>query len=312
MGFLYHGSSVANLKKLEPHKSTHGTYVYATPYKELAILFAGKAGGDLTYSLFRMNENEPWQLVERVPNGFETIFSNPASIYTVSDKTFKDINTSFSEVVSEESVEILKEEKLDNVYEQIKGLENEGFVKIYHYPNRPNTIPLDDSDLLSRTFAKLDSNLKHSDFERLLFLHPNLLERVNEKAIELNEDFIPFTKIDLINIFEKFVMLQMIYPDKEFFLKSSFVSISEIYPELIPSISSKLELFDSSKQEKLETLKNILNKDIENISSDLIDALTINFNEDNRTFSEIGKEIIDVYQKIMQTNEKSTESNYHR
>lgn len=46
MGYLYHGSSVSGLKRLEPHKSTHGTYVYATPYKELTIIFSKRANND--------------------------------------------------------------------------------------------------------------------------------------------------------------------------------------------------------------------------------------------------------------------------
>ena len=39
MGKLYHGSLERGITRLEPHKSTHGKYVYATPYKELAIIF---------------------------------------------------------------------------------------------------------------------------------------------------------------------------------------------------------------------------------------------------------------------------------
>ena len=33
MGELYHGSSTRGLTRLEPHKSTHGNYLYATKYK---------------------------------------------------------------------------------------------------------------------------------------------------------------------------------------------------------------------------------------------------------------------------------------
>ena len=74
MSFLYHGSCQSGLKKLEPHPSTHGNLVYATKYKELALIFSGKCGDDLTYTLFRNSDDEPWQIVERVPGAFSKMF----------------------------------------------------------------------------------------------------------------------------------------------------------------------------------------------------------------------------------------------
>ena len=64
MGELYHGSSQKGITRLEPHKSTHGNFVYATPYKELAIIFSARCGDDCTYALYRNGENEPWIIVE--------------------------------------------------------------------------------------------------------------------------------------------------------------------------------------------------------------------------------------------------------
>ena len=122
MGELYHGSSEKGITRLEPHRSTHGNYVYATPYKELAIIFSGRCGDDCTYALYRNNENEPWQMVERIPEAFNTMFSNSSSIYTLDDTTFKDIHTGFAEVVSEVGVNTESEEFLEKfsyIYIQI-------------------------------------------------------------------------------------------------------------------------------------------------------------------------------------------------
>ena len=49
MGVVYHGSKEHGLTRLEPRKSTHGKYVYATPEKVLAVHFSGRCGDDLTY-----------------------------------------------------------------------------------------------------------------------------------------------------------------------------------------------------------------------------------------------------------------------
>lgn len=300
MSYLYHGSSVSGLKRLEPHKSTHGTYVYATPYKELTIVFSGRAGGDMTYSLFRTN-NEPWQLVERVPNGFEAMFSNSASIYTIDDSTFKDINTGFSEVVSSEGVDILKEERIENVYQEIIKLEQKGVIKIYHYPDKPHNIPVDDSDLLAKKVEKIKRDnipLNYAAFEHLLFLHPNLLDKVNEIGKLMDENFKPIAKEDLIGTYEKYIMLQMINPDEEYFLKSGLTSICETYPELASSLEEKSLLFSKSKEEKLEALKNILVKDIKNIPPEIIEGYMSKYKADERSFSEIGKEVLATYRKI--------------
>ena len=77
------------------------------------------------------------------------MFSNSASIYTVEDTTFQDIHTGFSELVSDQPVRILNEERVENVYEKIKELEQDGLIQLYYYPDRPEKIPEDDSDLIN-------------------------------------------------------------------------------------------------------------------------------------------------------------------
>lgn len=244
MGYLYHGSQSSGIKRLEPHKSTHGNYIYATKYKELAIIFSKKAGDNLTYSLFRNSCDEPWQLVERIPSGLDLMFKNSASIYTVDDRTFKDIKTGFSELVSEVAVDVLEEEKIKNVYEKVKDLENKGLIKIYYYPDKPKNIPSDDSDLLYREFKRFEhtiENINHENFERLLLLHPQLLEKINTLALSKNPNFMPFKKEDLIDIFDKFVCIQKTIPTREQFLKSAIISISSIYPEFTKTLKKKLK-----------------------------------------------------------------------
>ena len=80
MGEVYHGSSQSGISKLEPKKSTHGTFVYATPYKELAVIFSGRCGDDLTYTLYRESKNEPWKLAKEDTNKCEEILYNCCNI----------------------------------------------------------------------------------------------------------------------------------------------------------------------------------------------------------------------------------------
>ena len=127
MWIVYHGSKEHGIKKLEPRKSTHGVYVYATPEKVLALNFSGRCGDDLTYDIghFNTDQKGPLELVENIPGVFEKMFSNSSSIYSFSDETFKDIYTGFEDVVSEVGVDVVNEEYCENVYDGLLAAERE-------------------------------------------------------------------------------------------------------------------------------------------------------------------------------------------
>lgn len=283
MGIIYHGSSTRGLTRLEPHKSTHGNYLYATKYKELAVIFSSRCGDDCTYALYRNNNDEPWTLVERIPEAFNTMFSNNASIYTLDDKTFKDINTGFSELVSNVGVNTISEEYIENVYDKIKELQKNGLVKLYTYPNKPKEIPNDNSDLIEKEIRqnkRKNKSITRESFERLILLHPNLMNKINQKLIKHNLE--PFDKNDLINLFEEAILKQAIYPNYEQYLNSIVISISKTYPELKQIFEQKLQFFNQTKQEQLEILFSKLNEY----------PIKEKYINDERTFSEIGKEIL--------------------
>ena len=291
MGIIYHGSSTRGLTRLEPHKSTHGNYLYATKYKELAVIFSSRCGDDCTYALYRNNNDEPWTLVERIPEGFNTMFSNSASIYTLDDSTFKDINTGFSELVSNVGVNTISEEYIENVYDKIKELQKNGLIKLYTYANKPKEIPNDNSDLIDKEIRqnkRENNSITRKSFERLILLHPNLMNKINQKLIELNLE--PFNNNDLINLFEEAILKQAIYPNYEQYINSIVISISKTYPELKPIFEQKLQFFNLTKNEQLEILFNRLNEY----------PIKEQYINDERTFSEIGKEILKEIKKEKQ------------
>ncbi len=114
-------------------------------------------------------------MVERIPEAFRTMFHNSSSIYTLDDTTFKDIHTGFSEVVSEVGVDTESEEFLENVYDRIQQLANEGKIKLYIYPNKPKEIPQDSSDLIDKQIRQHQRNhspITKKSFERVVLLHP--------------------------------------------------------------------------------------------------------------------------------------------
>lgn len=303
MSYVYHGSHTSGLKKLIPHKSTHGNYVYATEDKTLPVIFSGVAGDDLVYSLFRQN-TEPWQLVERVPECFSVIYNTSASVYTLEPDSFKDIHTGFTEVVSETAVDVVQEEKIPNVYQELERLEKEGLIQIYHYPKRPESIPKDDLDLLERTieYTKMNNgSVNKLTFERLLYLHPNLLKKVNETLSDMGE--LTYQKEELIDIFEKFIFKQMINPEEEFFLKSSMLQISKTYPDLTNDLKQKIEIFSKSKEEKVERLITLLSNSLENNPEVFKMQMQSLYLKDPRSLKEISREILEKYQLTKPTKE---------
>ncbi|HIQ94291.1 TPA: hypothetical protein IAB29_04070 [Candidatus Ventrenecus stercoripullorum] len=303
MSYVYHGSHTSGLKKLIPHKSTHGNYVYATEDKTLPVIFSGVAGDDLVYSLFRQN-TEPWQLVERVPECFSVIYNTSASVYTLESDSFKDIHTGFTEVVSETAVDVVQEEKIPNVYQELERLEKEGLIQIYHYPKRPESIPKDDLDLLERTieYTKMNNgSVNKLTFERLLYLHPNLLKKVNETLSDMGE--LTYQKEELTDIFEKFIFKQMTNPEKEYFLKSSMLQISTTYPNLTNSLKQKMEIFSKSKEEKVERLITLLSNSLENNPEVFKMQMQSLYLKDPRSLKEISREILEKYQLTKATKE---------
>ena len=258
MGIVYHGSKEHGLKRLEPRKSTHGVYVYATPDKFLALHFSGRSGDDLTYYIghYSNDKNGPWELVENIPGAFEKMYSNSSSIYSFSDETFKDIHTGFEEVVSEVGVDVLNEEYCENVYDGILQAERDGLVKIYRYPNKPEGFKQDGSDILDKwRFYKnrLNKQLSKNDFDRMVYLHPNLLSKINELAQEFNYDF-HYDLNDLVEIFSDRIQRQLHDMDHEQYIDCSYISICNAFPELKSQIDVLYDNYKNSITQEDKTV----------------------------------------------------------
>lgn len=119
MNYVYHGSSVPDLKLIKKHKSTRmKEWVYACYSKAISIVFISKDGSDLFFSLSGNGKNYPVELVERKPGMFKKIFNCSGYI--------------------------------ENIYDELIKLDKEGLLKLYLYPNRPDYVPIDNSDLIPK------------------------------------------------------------------------------------------------------------------------------------------------------------------
>ena len=165
MKYVYHGSNKSNLKTIKPNISTHmKKWVYATPSKAVATIFLSDKGSDLYYYLAGSGTKEsPIILVERKAGMFKEIFNVSGTIYELDSKNFLKNKTGWSlEVISENEEKVIDKYNIRNVYQELIKLDKEGELKLYLYPNRPENIPSDNSDLIPKVkrWSKNGFNVK--------------------------------------------------------------------------------------------------------------------------------------------------------
>ena len=229
MGYVYHGSKIHGLTELIPHESTHGTYLYATEDKNIATIMSQRCGDNQVYS-FHIVEGK-YVLIERIPHAFDKMFDTSCSIYTLDDSTFKNMHTGFNEVLSEERVKVLKEERIDYLMDKINEMVNEGLIEMYRYPNRPEFVPEDDHDLIDMMYDRINKYNKqfsYRDLARVIFLHPDLEEDVRKLAKLQNIELGTYDEI-----------------------KDMFIEIQEKNPETERYISNAEEMYEYKMNKKL-------------------------------------------------------------
>ena len=176
------------------------------------------------------------------------MFSNSSSIYSFSDVTFKDIHTGFEEVVSEVGVDVLNEEYCENVYDGLLQAKEDGLVKIYRYPDKPFGVKQDGSDILDkwrRYKYKMNKEFSKNEFDRLVYLHPNLLPKINELAQEFNYDY-HYEQSDLIEIFDNRIQRQLYDKEHEQYIDCSYISICSAFPNLKPQLDVLYENYQKA------------------------------------------------------------------
>ncbi len=306
MDELYHGGQVPHLEKLIPHESTHGKYVYATPNKDLAILFSVHKFDDLLLTIKFDEETKKYQIIERVPGVIEHAFKTSSSVYTVSKDGFMDIHTGFNELVSSSDVKVLKEEKIENVFDYLNSCDS--FI-IYNYPDRPKDIPLDDKDLFDKEIQHITSTNKSFDkdsFERLVLFHPNLIPVINSYVRDNHIDMELIDEKKLVNMFRKYISYQMVDLGHDFHLVEIMQMIIQYYPNLKETVKGEIRILTSSSQEKvnymINTFYNELSdekskeefvrscKEMKNVSGDM---------------ATVGREIITSFKYISRSRPKS-------
>lgn len=152
MNYVYHGSNVKNLEFIKPHKSTHlNEWVYATYSMAIATIFLSPLHSDYYYYLSGNGITSDVVLVERKEGMFKKIFNYDGYIYKLNGDNFKSGKTGWSaEVVSDKEEKVVSSYYVKNIFDELIEINKKGLIKLYLYPNRPDFVPQDNSDLIPK------------------------------------------------------------------------------------------------------------------------------------------------------------------
>lgn len=177
---VYHGSPNGTIELLTAHRSTHQkSIIYATDNKAVALLFMGKGNGDLDTKKSIVN-GKP-ELVERRPGLLEKLYNKEGYLYELDGTTFNHYDYLWSvEVISFESeIKPINKIYYPNILDAIMNEEKEGNIIIYRYPNRPEGMPIDNSDLIEKYISFEEQGLTGS-ISKLLSIYPEFSSSVEE------------------------------------------------------------------------------------------------------------------------------------
>lgn len=153
---VYHGSNKSGLTELIPFESTQkGAYVYATPSDVLAAIFSMRPGSILMAigTEKDRNGNLIYSICERKPGIYEQYYNGAGTIYELDPTNFNyfsEHSWGNNEVRASGKQKVIDYYDVPSIYEKLKEFEQQGLLKIYHYPEKLNYMALDNSDLVQQ------------------------------------------------------------------------------------------------------------------------------------------------------------------
>ncbi len=180
---VYHGSK-QNLDIITSHKSTHQKEcIYGTSEKVVSLLFMGKGKGDLDTMIATIDNN--LILVERRKGVLDKIYNKSGYLYELDASSFNHYDYLWSkEMISfKKSLKPLNKIYYANILDAINEEAKKGNIIVYRYPNRPNNVPLDNSDLIDK-YIEFENKGLTGAINDLLEIYPEFVEIVKEKMDE--------------------------------------------------------------------------------------------------------------------------------
>ena len=88
-------------------------------------------------------------------------------------------------MVSDIDEKLISSEYIDNVYDELIKLDKEELIKLYLYPNRPDYVPIDNSDLIPKVLRWYRNGFNINNFYNI---YPELKDKFLEELEKANEN----------------------------------------------------------------------------------------------------------------------------
>ncbi len=177
---VYHGSPKGDLDIIKPHTSSHQKEViYATDNKVVAMLYMGRENGDLDTRVSSI-DGKP-EVVERRRGVLDRLYNKEGYIYELDGSTFNHYDYLWKlEVISfEKELKPLNKIYYSNILDALRKEAKEGNLILYEYPDRPEVMPGDNSDLIEK-YVSSEKKGNKGAIERLLKIYPEFKDRVDK------------------------------------------------------------------------------------------------------------------------------------
>lgn len=176
---VYHGSPIGNLKVIYPHISTHGkNYVYATEYKEMAFIYMQHWNDFILNVSF--GKDGILEITERYMGAIDELYKGKNGyLYELcSDNFVKGLTGFEGEMISDKEEMVIHGTYIDDALSVIEELNKKGNIRIRYYPDKPDYIPYDDSDLVQEAINIYNHEEKNV-ISYCIEKHPDLKEALN-------------------------------------------------------------------------------------------------------------------------------------
>ncbi len=177
---VYHGSPNGNLDVIKSHISSHQKQcIYATESKVVAMLYMARGNGDLDTRVSSVN-GKP-EVVERRKGVLDKLYNKEGYIYELDGSTFNHYDYLWKlEVISfEKEIKPLNKIYYSNILDVLREETKKGNLILYEFPNRPDNMPSDNSDLIEK-YVNSEKKGNKGAIEKLLKIYPEFKDKVNK------------------------------------------------------------------------------------------------------------------------------------
>lgn len=185
---VYYGSQNGEIEVISAVKNAKGEdVIYATDNEIMALILSNPGKGDL--DTVRVVLQDKPILIERRAGVLEGLLNKKGYVYELDGTMFNhESNLREYEVFAElENIKPTKKVEYENVLEELRKLAKDGKLELYEYPNRPEQVPADNSDLIDKYVFYFNNGVTTA-LDDLLDVYPEFAEEIKNRIVFVSHE----------------------------------------------------------------------------------------------------------------------------